>query len=90
MSIPIHDNILQIAESLVTGDRAAAYGHPRVNWERTAKIASATLGIELTPAQCVLFAISMKLARLQNTPDHRDSIVDIAGYAYVLDRVVNG
>lgn len=90
MSIPIHDNILQIADGLVTGDRAKAYGHPRDNWGRTAEIASAMLGIKLTAAQCVLVAQAMKFARLQQTPDHRDSIVDIAGYAYVYDRVVNG
>ena len=90
MSSPEEGNILRMADAIVNGPRAEDYGHPKVNWDRTAKIASAVLGIELNAGQCVLFAESMKLARLLQTPNHKDTIVDIAGYAWVYDKVMNG
>lgn len=81
-------NILEQALEITGGDRQDAYGSPKENWERTAKIASAITGINLTPEECVKVAIAMKLARLQQTPDHRDSMVDLAGYAWVLSEVM--
>lgn len=83
-----HGNILNDALEATQGPRQAAYGHPSVNWGRTAKIASSITGLDLTPAQCVQVAFAMKLARLQQTPGHRDSLVDLAGYAWVWSEVV--
>jgi hypothetical protein len=81
-------NVLLEANNLVNGSRAQAYGDPAENWKRTAEIASALLNCEISPAEAVLFAIAMKLARLSRDPSHRDSTVDLAGYAWVLDKVV--
>lgn len=80
-------SILQDAIAAVTGPRQLEYGHPRTNWGRTAEIASTLLGHEMSPADCVKVAIAMKLARLRQTPNHRDSLVDLAGYAWVLSEV---
>jgi len=82
-------NILADALACTQGDRQAAYGSPIDNWARTAKIAQAITGLDcLTPEVCVKVAIAMKQARLIQTPGHRDSMVDLAGYAWVLSEVV--
>ena len=82
-------NILADALACTQGDRQAAYGSPAENWGRTAKIAQAITGLDcLTPEVCVKVAIAMKQARLIQTPGHRDSMVDLAGYAWVLSEVV--
>jgi hypothetical protein len=84
-------NILADAMACTQGDRQVAYGSPAENWGRTAKIAQAITGLDcLTPEICVKVAIAMKQARLIQTPGHRDSMVDLAGYAWVLSEVVNG
>lgn len=84
-------NILAEALACTQGDRQAAYGSPAENWGRTAKIAQAITGLDcLTPEVCVKVAIAMKQSRLIQTPGHRDSMVDLAGYAWVLSEVVNG
>lgn len=82
-------NVLEEALAAVTGPRAAAYGDPKENWARTAEIASALTGMAITPEECVLIMLAVKLARLRTTPDHRDSIVDLAGYAWVLENVTH-
>ena len=81
-------NILEDALAAVTGPRAEAYGPPLENWQRTVDILRAMTGITLTVDQGVKFAIAMKLARLYQTPDHRDSMVDLCGYGWVLSEVV--
>jgi hypothetical protein len=48
---------------------------------------SITLGRPITPAEVVLCLIDLKLARLGHDPKHQDSILDIAGYAAVLQEV---
>ncbi len=73
----------------MNGDRAKSYGHPKDNWGLTADIAFALTGIPLTAEDCVKVAMAMKFARLRNTPTHHDSIVDLAGYAWVLDKVIS-
>lgn len=87
----VKSNILSDALVCTQGDRQAAYGSPAENWGRTAKIAQAITGLDcLTPEVCVKVAIAMKQARLIQTPGHRDSMVDLAGYAWVLSEVMNG
>lgn len=82
-------NILEDALAAVTGPRAEAYGPPIDNWARTVAIFNAMTGQSLTPEQGVKFAIAMKLARLYQTPNHMDSWVDLAGYAWVGSEVVD-
>ncbi len=78
------ETILDEAKKAV-GDRGLNYGKPEENWDRIANLWNAYL---LTKQDKALYAedvacmmILMKVARLQNTPHHKDSWVDIAGYA---------
>ena len=45
------------------------------------------LEIDLNAADAVMVMCGIKMARLINTPDHRDSQVDLAGYAAILSEV---
>ena len=76
------------AAKLTAGDRQDLYGNPADNWQKVAEIASAILGSKvLTAEECVLVMLAVKLARLSRAPDHRDSQIDVAGYAWVLSQV---
>lgn len=87
-------SILDEAHRLVRGDRAAAYGDPLDTWANTAEIMSGILrpilreGASVTAELAVLCMIGVKLAREAHL-HRRDSIVDIAGYADVLDVIVS-
>jgi hypothetical protein len=65
-------------------ERGRVYGDAAANMAKTAQLWSAVLGVDVTPVQCALCLIQLKVARLLVTPDHSDSAVDIAGYAAVL------
>lgn len=88
--------ILQEAQAVVFGPRQGAYGHPRDDFERIAILWDAYLDAKYSGLDTFTIVredvsdmmILLKLARLMETPDHRDSIVDIAGYAETHARVV--
>jgi hypothetical protein len=48
---------------------------------------SLTLDHPVTPAQVMLCMIDLKLTRLAHDPTHRDSLVDVIGYAALLPGV---
>lgn len=76
------DSVLQEADRLVSSDRGAAYGHPYTDFSKVTNMAKALWGRgPETPEEHALYMILLKLARLEATPGHHDSIVDIAGYA---------
>ena len=71
----------------VLADRSKAYGDPRQNMAAIAARWSVTLGHPVTPAQVVLCMLDLKLARLRRDPGHQDSMVDVIGYAALLNEV---
>jgi hypothetical protein len=82
------ENVLEEALSITSTDRRSQYGHPKVDFERTAKITSVLLDKEITAKEIVIMLIAMKLSR--NAYQYkRDTCVDIAGYARVLS-ILNG
>lgn len=76
---------LEQALKLVRGDRGRDYGRPRDDYGRTAKLWSAYLGVPVTAEQAAVCMILVKVSRLAHSPGHADSIVDIAGYAAVVE-----
>jgi hypothetical protein len=79
-----HDSVLMEAQRIITGDRRDSYGKAYESFKRIADMWSPTLGIEVTPYQVALCMIQLKVARYVNG-QQRDSAVDIAGYAGLLD-----
>jgi Domain of unknown function (DUF6378) len=77
--------LLDDAIAACTGDRHLSYGKPEANFRRIATLWSAWREIgkpgPIEPWEVAGFMILLKLARLAPTPDHRDSWLDIAGYA---------
>lgn len=74
------------AKKIVSGARRSAYGKPEQNFERisafwTAYMRNTGRDVELTAADVAPMMRLMKEARLCETPDHRDSFVDLVGYA---------
>jgi hypothetical protein len=82
------------AKRLVYGDRQKAYDHPAVNFARIAQMVNLLLAKKLRPGQGVLpeevalILIAVKYSRLINEPTHRDSLVDLCGYALCSERIV--
>jgi len=82
--------LLEEAERIITQDRNKSYGEPDEDFQRIAAIASA-MGFridagggeirELRGSDVATFMIALKLSRLMWSPAHRDSWLDIAGYA---------
>jgi hypothetical protein len=79
------ETMLRHAASVVA-ERRKIYGEPAAAMAVVARRWSITLGRPIT-AEVVLCLIDLKLARLGHDPKHQDSILDIAGYAAVLQEV---
>jgi len=87
-------NILEEASRLTNQDRQEAYGHPADDFAKVAALTQPILDSDIDPRlKHALYMIQVKIARLLNTPDHTDSMVDIAGYintySMVLERISN-
>lgn len=80
--------ILQEAQGLVDGQRRTDYGSISASFSRIAKLWSAILDIEVTPEAVGLMMIALKVARATQG-FQRDSLVDIAGYAYCIEQIQN-
>lgn len=79
--------LLDEARAITSADRNKAYGNPEDNFRNIANLWNAYLTAQgkadnLVNSQDVAhMMILMKVARLATNHDHRDSLVDIAGYA---------
>lgn len=85
---PSDETILETAARLVDGDRGDAYGHPAEDFERTAGAWRALFGWDADARKVALAMVCVKLSRLVQSPDHRDSVIDTAGYARTYEAVL--
>ena len=75
----------------IVAKRGKDYGHPLPNHKRIAAIWTVIFADKLKPGEViephevVLAMMGTKLARLIETPNHRDSMVDQCGYADCMD-----
>lgn len=83
------NNILDIANNIVNGERKEAYGSCTESFGTIAALWSATIKHTVTPEQVGLMMIQLKIARQVNSY-HQDNLVDIAGYAQCLENLNNG
>jgi len=88
-------SILDEAKTIIYGDREKTYGHPAKNLQAIANMWDEYLvsrglldrnGEVLKAEDVALMMVLMKVARLGNDPTHRDSLVDICGYAALVER----
>ena len=80
------ESILSEAERIVNGDRQADYSDPVENFKHISDIASIILGKELTPEDCCVVLMAVKLAR-ESYKHKRDNLVDLAGYTEIFNRI---
>lgn len=80
------ESILKHAAGVLE-ERSKTYGDPRESMSAIAARWSITLGHPVMPAEVVLCMMDLKLARLRRDPAHRDSMVDLIGYATILHEV---
>jgi len=74
-------NVLEEAIKLTTQDRQSVYGHPYSDFGKVAAMTKPITDSRIDPRlKHALYMIQVKIARLLNTPNHKDSIIDIAGY----------
>jgi hypothetical protein len=79
--------VLLIAQELIHGQRQVEYGDTLTNFAQIAMMWQGYLAPKLrvtsaiTPEDVAMCMILLKMARLSKSPDHVDSLVDIAGYA---------
>jgi len=71
-------------------ERGSSYGTVEENFDRIARLWTVLLGKDVTPGEVALCLAALKMARLIQTPDHRDSWVDLAGYAACGGEVTHG
>ena len=81
------EKILDEAKRLTHTDRQKNYGSPYVNHKRIADLWSVYLETEITPSQVAWCLCLVKIARLIETPDHLDSIIDLAAYTAIYGEI---
>jgi hypothetical protein len=83
-------SILDESKDIIYGDREKTYGHPSQNLRRIAEMWNAYLGDQvcysIQPKDVAMMMILLKSSRLANDITHRDSLVDICGYAALIER----
>lgn len=88
-------NVLEEAKTIIYGDREKTYGHPSKNLLAIAAMWETYLSSRglwnddsdgLKPEDVAIMMVLLKAARLGNDPTHRDSLVDICGYAALVER----
>jgi hypothetical protein len=86
------DNILKEAHAIIYGDREKTYGHPSKNLNTIAVMWRAYLNAmskdldQLGAKDVAALMMLVKVARFANDPNHRDNLIDICGYAALVER----
>lgn len=86
--------ILDSAAAIVDADREKTYGHPAKNLETIAEFWTTWLKARGALAEHAMLTFDdvacmmnlLKLARLSNNPEHKDSQIDVCGYMRLLER----
>ena len=73
--------LLTDADTIINGDRNAAYGPPTQDFDRTAAMWAAYLGRPITAHDVAAMMMLLKVSRIAWSPDKRDHWLDAAGYA---------
>jgi hypothetical protein len=85
-------SVLEEAQSIVYGDREKTYGHPAKNLKTIASMWTAYMNnmddgnFSVTAKDVAAMMMLVKVARFANDPSHRDNLVDVCGYAALIER----
>jgi len=73
----------------ITERRGSVYGHPSTDFARAALIKQAVSDCPHHLVRHALEMIGVKMARLTETPDHLESVIDISGYARTIAMILD-
>jgi Domain of unknown function (DUF6378) len=85
-------SVLEEAQSIIYGDREKTYGHPAKNLKTIASMWTAYMNnmddgnFNVTAKDVAAMMMLVKVARFANDPSHRDNLVDVCGYAALIER----
>lgn len=85
--VPVEPPEYEASRIVRNGERQAIYGHPNQDFKRTAGMWSALLDVEITPEDVALMMGMLKMSRLRSSPGHKDSVIDLIGYAICYSRL---
>ena len=91
-SIKPKTSVLEEAQTIIYGDREKTYGHPAKNLKTIASMWNAYLNnmddgnFVVTAKDVAAMMMLVKVARFANDPSHRDNLVDVCGYAALIER----
>lgn len=85
-TMPYAERLFDEANQLIGGDRKDSYGDVAVSFAGYAKVASAILGVDVTPEQGCLLMLGLKICREAHAHKH-DNLVDVCGYAGLLEEL---
>ena len=85
-----HMSVLKEANTIIYGDREKTYGHPAKNLQAIATMwdvyINNTNSDKITAKDVAAMMMLVKVARFANDPTHRDNLIDICGYAALIER----
>ena len=85
-------SVLEEAQTIIYGDREKTYGHPAKNLKTIANMWNAYMNnmddgnFNVTAKDVAAMMMLVKVARFANDPSHRDNLVDVCGYAALIER----
>ena len=85
-------SVLEEAQTIIYGDREKTYGHPAKNLKTIANMWNAYMNnmddanFSVTAKDVAAMMMLVKVARFANDPSHRDNLVDVCGYAALIER----
>ena len=83
-------SVLKEANAIIYGDREKTYGHPAKNLQAIATMwdvyINNTNSDTITAKDVAAMMMLVKVARFANDPTHRDNLIDICGYAALIER----
>ena len=82
--------VLERGIELITGDREKNYGSTHTNFSRIAALWSVVLDYDVDPHQVALCLAQLKVARLIETSNHKDSWCDGVGYLAIGAELATG
>lgn len=77
----VRDELLDRAKDLINGPRNEIYGDPEENHQRIADMWGVILKRDVSLHEVYLMMVALKMSRLIESPDHKDSWIDLIGYA---------
>jgi len=77
----IRADVLDTAKGYVLKDRNTTHGEPEDNFGRIADLWASYKRVPFNATDVAVMMALMKVARIAQSPGHRDSWIDLAGYA---------